>query len=103
MSPSRPKRSPQPDKAESDPLLSSPVRDSLHDPLQMGITIVGVTAAFGGAGWWLDRRLHTFPILLVIGAFVGLIGIIYATAKRLRESDSREEEKHTESTGPKGN
>jgi F0F1-type ATP synthase assembly protein I len=54
----------------------------------MGITIVGVTVIFGGAGWWLDKRLGTFPILLIIGAIVGFAGVLYTSAKRLREQDS---------------
>lgn len=61
--------------------------DYLRDPLQMGLTIVGVTAALGGAGWWLDSRLGTFPVLMVIGAAAGLFGIIYISVIRLRESE----------------
>jgi hypothetical protein len=61
--------------------------DSLHDPLQLGITIVGVTALFGAIGWWLDRKLHTFPILMALGAVGGLFGIIYLIYIRLREAD----------------
>jgi F0F1-type ATP synthase assembly protein I len=72
-------------------------RDPIKDPLQLGLTIVGVTAMFGGAGWWLDKLLGTFPILLVIGAVVGMFGIIYLTILRLRESDetSRDEDSAT--------
>ena len=61
--------------------------DYVRDPLQMGLLIVGVTAAFGGAGWWLDKLLHTFPFLMVLGAVVGLFGILYVTIKRLQQSD----------------
>ncbi len=61
--------------------------DYVRDPLQMGLTIVGVTVAFGGAGWWLDRMLHTFPFLMVLGAVFGLFGILYVTVKRLQQSD----------------
>jgi F0F1-type ATP synthase assembly protein I len=85
MFPNPLRKSPLPD--DTDRGGDSAPRDSLHDPLQMGITIVGVTAVFGSAGWWLDKRLHTFPILLVIGAVVGLAGIIYVTSRRLKESD----------------
>lgn len=53
----------------------------------MGLTIVGVTAALGGAGWWLDSLLGTFPFLMVIGAAAGMFGIIYVTVVRLRSSD----------------
>ena len=53
----------------------------------MGIQIVGVTAAFGGLGWWLDTLLHTFPILMATGAVIGMFGIMYITYMRLRASD----------------
>jgi len=61
--------------------------DYVRDPLQMGLTIVGVTIAFGGAGWWLDSVIGTFPVLMTIGAVFGLFGILYVTVKRLKESD----------------
>lgn len=64
-----------------------PSRDFLRDPIQLGVSIVGTTAVFGGAGWWVDKRLHTFPILMVLGAVCGLFGIIYVTYKRLRAED----------------
>jgi F0F1-type ATP synthase assembly protein I len=81
----RPPRKPnEPLSAES----SGAGRD-LNDPLQIGITIVGTTAILGGIGWWLDSILHTFPILMAIGATLGLFGIIYATYLRLKEADSR--------------
>lgn len=52
---------------------------------------MGTTAAFGGAGWWLDARLHTFPVLLAVGAVLGLFGILYVTYQRLRvEDDARQ-------------
>lgn len=68
--------------------FNPPSREALRDPIQLGVSIVGTTAAFGGAGWWLDTRLHTFPILMIIGAASGLFGIIYLTYKRLRSEDS---------------
>jgi len=71
--------------------FNPPGRDFLRDPLQLGVTIVGTTAAFGGAGWWLDARLHTFPVLLVVGAAFGLFGILYVTYQRLRaEGNSKQ-------------
>jgi hypothetical protein len=66
----------------------SPGRGFLRDPLQLGIIIVGTTAIFGGAGWWLDTRLHTFPVLLAVGAALGLFGILYVTYQRLRSEEN---------------
>jgi hypothetical protein len=62
-------------------------RNYLHDPLQVGLTIVGTTAAMGLLGWWLDSKLHTFPILMALGAAAGLFGIMYQLYLRLRDSD----------------
>lgn len=28
---------------------------------------------FTGAGWWLDRRFGTFPVLMVLGAGLGAV------------------------------
>jgi hypothetical protein len=80
---------PQPDRPRRS---FNTLGDSLHDPLQLGITIVGVTAFFGAIGWWLDTKLHTFPILMAVGAAAGLFGIIYLTYIRLREADKSEED-----------
>jgi hypothetical protein len=77
---------PQPDPTKRPPYRRSG-SSYLRDPLQMGITIVGITAAFGGAGWWLDSLLGTFPILMCLGAILGLFGIIYLTYIQLRDSD----------------
>jgi len=88
--PSRMTGSPPPDRP-SPGGFKPPGRGFLRDPLQLGITIVGTTAAFGGAGWWLDSRLHTFPVLLAVGAVLGLFGILYITYQRLRaEDDARQ-------------
>jgi hypothetical protein len=61
--------------------------DYMRDPLQMGLVIVGVTVAFGGAGWWLDNLLGTFPFLMALGAVAGMFGILYLTVLKLRNSD----------------
>jgi F0F1-type ATP synthase assembly protein I len=63
--------------------------DQFNDPLQMGMTIVGVTVVFGGFGWWIDGLIGTFPVLMIIGAVVGLFGILYLTVMRLKESDRK--------------
>lgn len=36
-----------------------------------GLTIALATAAFLLAGWWLDGRLGTTPLLTIVGALVG--------------------------------
>lgn len=62
--------------------------DFIRDPLQLGLTIVGVTAAIGGAGWWLDSLIGTFPFLMMIGAVAGLCGVLYVIILRLRQGDN---------------
>lgn len=67
--------------------LRPAAQGALRDPLQLGVTIVGTTAVFGGIGWWLDSLLGSFPVLMALGAMAGLFGIIYVTYLRLREAD----------------
>lgn len=67
--------------------LRPAAQEALRDPLQLGVTIVGTTAAFGGIGWWLDSLIGSFPVLMALGAIAGLFGIIYLTYLRLREAD----------------
>lgn len=69
--------------------VAGPPRDYLHDPLQLGLTIVGTTVLLGLCGWWLDKKFHTFPLLMVIGAVLGMFGIIYSTVKRLKQDEGR--------------
>lgn len=82
------------------PSAESGGRRVLNDPLQIGVTIVGTTAIFGGIGWWLDSKLHTFPILMALGAVSGLFGIIYATYLRLKEADRRTRQKQGDDPQP---
>jgi F0F1-type ATP synthase assembly protein I len=73
--------------------------DYIRDPLQMGLTIVGVTAALGGVGWWLDSLLGTFPILMVIGAVAGMFGIIYVTVVKLRNAETHSDKSEQNGSG----
>ncbi len=67
----------------------------------MGFQIVGVTAIFGGLGWWVDRLLHTFPFLMVAGAVLGMFGIIYLMYLRLRASDLPENQSRKDDPRPR--
>ncbi|MBL0060921.1 MAG: AtpZ/AtpI family protein [bacterium] len=60
-----------------------------QDPLAIGLTIVAVTALFGLVGWWIDNRLKTFPLLMVLGAIIGFVAALYRTILMLRQQDSR--------------
>ncbi len=65
-------------------------RNYRRDPLQIGGTIVGVTIVFGGAGWWLDSLIGTFPFGLMIGSVTGLFGVMYINYLWLKEMDRQE-------------
>jgi F0F1-type ATP synthase assembly protein I len=65
-------------------------RTYLRDPLQIGGTIVGVTVVFGGAGWWIDSLIGTFPFGMMLGSVSGLFGVIYLNYLWLKEMDRQE-------------
>jgi F0F1-type ATP synthase assembly protein I len=73
-------------------------RNYRRDPLQIGGTIVGVTVVFGGAGWWLDSLIGTFPFGLMIGSVIGLFGVMYLNFLWLKEMD-RQESQAKQNTG----
>lgn len=43
-------------------------------------------------GQWVDRRLGTSPVFLLIGIFVGAGGSFYAMYRKLMAAQAREEE-----------
>lgn len=45
--------------------------------LQFGSTVIGALIVFLGGGIWLDRRLGTTPLLLLIGLAVAFVAIGY--------------------------
>jgi F0F1-type ATP synthase assembly protein I len=51
-------------------------RDSigLSDLLGMGGVSAGVLGIGIAVGWWLDRLLHTSPVLVLVGIALGLAG-----------------------------
>jgi hypothetical protein len=56
--------------------------------VEFGVVLVG----FALAGVWLDGRLGTSPILLILGTFAGAGGGVYSMYRRLmgrRERDDR--------------
>ena len=89
--------SPPPDNSNGRDSFRPP-RSDLSDPLQIGISIVGTTALIGGLGWWLDSLLHTFPVLMAIGATLGLFGIIYLTYMRLQAAGRKPDRSEPAST-----
>ncbi|MFP4145812.1 MAG: AtpZ/AtpI family protein [Phycisphaeraceae bacterium] len=45
--------------------------------LGAGAEVGLVTAAMCLLGWWIDTKLGTFPILLLVGAAMGIVGGLY--------------------------
>lgn len=64
-----------------------------QDPLQIGLTIVASTAVCGLLGWWVDKKIGSFPILMSLGAMLGLALAIYRTVLVLRREDSTNDSK----------
>jgi F0F1-type ATP synthase assembly protein I len=56
--------------------------------LQFALAIV----VFLYAGQWLDRRLGTGPLFLILGVFVGAGGAFYSMYRKLMAAQRREEE-----------
>jgi F0F1-type ATP synthase assembly protein I len=56
--------------------------------IQFGASIV----LFLYVGQWVDRRLGTTPIFLIVGVFVGATAAFYSIYKRLMRDLKKEEE-----------
>lgn len=57
-----------------------------------GLTLAASTAFFTWVGDWLDERLGTAPVLVIVGAFVGFGAGFYSMYRQLVSppSDSKE-------------
>ena len=64
--------------------------------LQFGLSIV----LFMFAGMWLDRRLGTYPWLLVTGVFVGAGAAFYSMYRRLMSDQKRRDAAARSSRNP---
>jgi F0F1-type ATP synthase assembly protein I len=59
------------------PTPRGPRRKSLEELGRLGtlgLTFAASIAVFGGAGYWLDGRLGTWPTFLIVGVFLGATG-----------------------------
>ena len=55
--------------------------------LQFAVSIV----LFVFAGQWLDRRLGTGPIFLIVGAFLGAGGSFYSMYRKLMAAQAKDD------------
>ena len=58
----------------------------------IGIQFAASIVLFLYAGQWVDRRLGTTPLFLIVGVFVGATAAFYSIYKRLMRDLKREEE-----------
>ena len=55
----------------------------------LGLQWFVAVLAFVYAGNWVDRKLGSAPIALLVGVFVGGGGVFYVSVRRLLESGTR--------------
>lgn len=56
---------------------------NLAQVASLGIGFAAALIAFGYAGQWLDQKLNSAPVFLMIGVFFGGGGTFYLSYKRL--------------------
>ncbi len=59
--------------------------------LGFGMQFVAALLLFLFLGQWLDRRLGTSPVFLILGVFVGAGGAIYSMYRKLMADQKRRE------------
>lgn len=65
-----------------------------------GLTIAASTALFLLAGWWVDGRLGTTPLLTIVGALVGAGAGFYSMLQHLLLRPRAEEQEKAERRMP---
>ena len=64
-----------------------------------GLQFVIALLVFLYLGQWVDRKLGTEPVFLMIGVFVGAGGAFYSMYRKLTAAQRREDEAKKERTG----
>jgi F0F1-type ATP synthase assembly protein I len=61
-----------------------------YDYFAMALTFTVAILLFGAGGWYLDGKLHTRPLLAILGAFVGgFLGFMRIYYRVRRDTDGR--------------
>jgi F0F1-type ATP synthase assembly protein I len=55
----------------------------------LGIQFVVAMCFFGWVGWWVDGKLGTYPLMMIIGLFLGAGGGFVALIKAIPPSSKR--------------
>jgi len=66
---------PEPNPKDQDARSTSALREAAP-LLGLGMTLAVTVLAALGAGYWLDGRLGTRPLFLLVGAFFGIVGAL---------------------------
>jgi F0F1-type ATP synthase assembly protein I len=74
------------------------VRFIHHGNLALSFGITMIAAVFLGlyGGWWVDRRLGTFPAFMLLGVFLGVGAGFYSLWQELNALMGKKPEKESE-------
>ena len=66
----------------------------------LGMIVPAAVVGGFALGWWLDRRLHTSPVLSIVLGMVGAAGGVVEVLRILTRAEKREDANNA-SAGPK--
>jgi F0F1-type ATP synthase assembly protein I len=61
---------------------------ALSDYLGLGLQIAASFAFFVFLGYWADTKLGTSPLMLLVGVFIGMVGMGLVLMNIVRKADS---------------
>jgi ATP synthase protein I len=50
---------------------------------------IGSVILFGFGGWWLDQKLHSVPLFILVGLFLGLGVGFYSLIKTVQKLEKK--------------
>jgi F0F1-type ATP synthase assembly protein I len=77
------------DKAPKDPSLGSSMARA-QPYIDASWQFIGGVGLGTFGGWWLDKRFHTTPWLLVVGAFLGMAAGFFSFMRVLSRLSARD-------------
>lgn len=58
--------------------------------MELPFILIGGVLIGGLIGWWIDSRLHSFPLLTLLLGLLGFAGGVREVLRRLPKDDQRE-------------